>query len=197
MYLTIKKVLKEGKLVNYLLGFPNYEVQHAFNAHLLKAFTKTDIGEDIKGRAIVMRQALKDMDKEKFQQIVTSIFAGIPSSNLKNINEYGYQAMFYQLLLLLGINDIFLEVSGYIGRADGVLLLYNKIFIFELKFARQGTMKYLLNKASEQAKLKGYWHPYLETDKGIYRVSVGFLYKKSEKSDKADLLIDSSWEQIQ
>lgn len=107
--------------------------------------------------------------------------------------------MFYQLLLLLGINDIFLEVSGYIGRADGVLLLDGKVFIFEFKFARKGTMKYLLAKASEQAELQGYWHPHLGTDKEIHRVSVGFLYKKEKdgKEDKKVLKIDSSWEKIQ
>lgn len=195
-YLTIKEVLRHGILTSYVLGFPNYEVRHAFNAHLLKAFTQRDIAKDIKGRAIFMLRALRKKDKQEFQEIINSIFAGIPSANLKNINEYGYQAMFYQFLLLLGIDDIFLEVSGYIGRADGVLLLEGKVFIFEFKFARKGTMQYLLDKASDQVKLQGYWHPYLGTEKEIYRVSVGFLYKKTKKSEQIKLKIDSSWKPI-
>lgn len=195
-YLTIKEKKQKKHIVNYKLGFPNYEVRHAFNAHLLKAFTKKDITNDIKKRSIALLEALEELNKDKFQEIIISIFAGIPSENLKRINEFGYQAMFYQLLLLLGINDIFLEVLGYIGRADGVLLLDNKVFIFEFKFARQGTMKYLLDKASNQVKLKGYWHPYLGTDKEIYRIAVGFLYKKTEKSEKEVLTIDSHWKRI-
>jgi len=163
---------------------------------LLKVFTRKNIANEIKGHAVFMRKALRGRNKDKFQELITGVFAGIPSSNLKRINEFGYQAMFYQLLLLLGINDIFLEVSGYIGRADGVLLLDNKIFVFEFKFARQGTMKYLLDKAADQAQVQGYWHPYLGTEKEIYRVAVGFLYKKVGKTEKEVLTIDSSWERI-
>jgi len=195
-YLTIKEIVQDDHLQSYQLGFPNYEVRHAFNAHLLKAFTRKNIANEIKGHAVFMRKALRGRNKDKFQELITGVFAGIPSSNLKRINEFGYQAMFYQLLLLLGINDIFLEVSGYIGRADGVLLLDNKIFVFEFKFARQGTMKYLLDKAADQAQVQGYWHPYLGTEKEIYRVEVGFLYKKVGKTEKEVLTIDSSWERI-
>ena len=194
--MTIKEIERIHIFTNYRLGFPNYEVRHAFNAHLLKVLFKTNIAADIKGRSITMLRALQQQDKNKFQQVITSIFAGIPSRNLKQINEYGYQAMFYQLLLLLGIDDIFVEVSGYIGRADGVLLLDDKVFIFEFKFSRKNTMKYLLEKAAEQAKLKGYWHPYLRTTKQIFRVAVGFVYKKTTKSDEERLVIDSKWKKI-
>ena len=57
-------------------------------------------------------------------------------------------------------------------------------------------MKYLLDKAADQAQVQGYWHPYLGTEKEIYRVAVGFLYKKVEKTEKEVLTIDSSWERI-
>lgn len=196
-YVTVKEIIKRKRhLEFYILGFPNYEVRHAFHGHLLKAFVKRDIAADIKARTILMFKALEAQDKDEFQQIIISIFSGIPSANLKKLNEYGYQALFYQMLLLLGINDIFLEVSGYIGRADGVLLLEDKVFIFEFKFARKGTMKYLLEKAAEQANLQGYWHPYLNTEKKIYRVAVGFLYKKTKESEKEILTIDSNWKKI-
>lgn len=197
-YLTVKRTEEDGHLKNYYLGFPNFEVRHAFNAHLLKVLLQDDVANVIKSHALLMRQVLKKQDRDQFQELITAIFAGIPSDNLKKLNEFGYQALFYQLLLLLGINDIFLEVAGYIGRADGVLLLENNVFVFEFKFARQGTMKYLLDKASDQAKLKGYWHPYLGTDKAIFRVAVGFLYKKVKdgKEEKEVLTIDSNWKRI-
>lgn len=41
-YLTIKQKLTRNFKTNYILGFPNYEVRHAFNAHLLKVFTRRD-----------------------------------------------------------------------------------------------------------------------------------------------------------
>lgn len=196
-YLTIKKVKTRRGLINYHLGFPNYEVRHAFNAHLLKILIKRDIAADIKGRSIALLEVLEAQDKNKFQKIITSIFSGIPSRILKQLTEYSYQTMFYQLLLLLGVNDIFLEVEGYIGRADGVLILDEHVFIFEFKFSRKSSMEYLLSKAAEQADLKGYWHPYLSTDKKIFRVSVGFLYKKTEESKEQPVLtIDSDWQRI-
>ncbi len=57
-------------------------------------------------------------------------------------------------------------------------------------------MQYLLDKASDQAQLQGYWHPHLGTEKEIYRVSVGFLYKKTKEKKQAVLKIDSSWKRI-
>lgn len=196
-YLTIKEKIQEDFHTSYILGFPNYEVKHAFNAHLIKVFTQEDISADIKGKAIFMLRALREANEADFLKLVRSIFAGIPHNNLKKINEYAYQAMFYQLLLLLGIKDIFLEVSGYIGRADGVLVLNEQVFVFELKFARKGTMKYLLEQASTQAETQAYWHPYLGTDRQIYRVSLGFLYKAPAKDKKAILTIDSDWALIE
>lgn len=196
-YLTIKEKIRENFYTSYILGFPNYEVKHAFNAHLIKAFTQEDISADIKGKAIFMLRALREGNKDNFLKLVRSIFSGIPSNNLKKMNEYAYQAMFYQLLLLLGIRDIFLEVSGYIGRADGVLVLGEQVFVFELKFARKGTMKYLLEKAAIQSDTQGYLQPYLGTDRTIYRVSMGFLYKSPAKDKKAVLTIDSAWDLVE
>lgn len=68
-YLTIKEVLVDEELTSYILGFPNYEVRHAFNAHLLKAFAKRDIANDIKSRAIFMRMALRKKDENNFNKL--------------------------------------------------------------------------------------------------------------------------------
>lgn len=195
-YLTIRKKLQANFRTSYILGFPNFEVRHAFNAHLIKAFTERDVAADIEAKGLYMLAALREKNKDRFLTLVRSIFAGIPSRNLKQLNEYAYQAMFYQMLLLLGIQDIFLEVSGFIGRADGVLVLEKQVFVFEMKFARQGTMDYLLRKAGEQVKAKKYYLPYLGTDREIYRVSLGFLCKEG-KEGNIKLDINAEWKLIE
>ena len=55
---------------------------------------------------------------------------------------------------------------------------------------------YQIIKAAKQAKTRGYWHPYLGTEKEIYRVVIGFLYKKKKKNGKEALSIDSHWKRI-
>lgn len=196
-YLTVKEKLGRGSKAIYTLGYPNLEVRTALNGYLLRAFIQSDISTHIETKAVLLLRTLETKDESQFLVLLRSIFAGLPYSILKHANEYYYQSLFYQLLSLLGVKDIFLEVAGYKGRVDGVLALKDALFVFEFKFARTGTMKTLLNKAVTQVTDRGYLHPFLGTKRSIYRIVIGFLYKKSAKDKNPILTINSQWKLVE
>lgn len=192
-YLTVEEKRQAGLLTSYKLNYPNYEVKLSFNAHLIKAFSKKDIAADIEGKALYLLDALKTGNKDNFVSLIHSIFSGIPSDILRKVNEYTYQSLFYQLLTLLGVKNVILEVTNHVGRADGVLFWDEKVFVFEFKFARKGTMKALLDGGTRQILKQDYVQPFLKTGQPVYRVAVGFLYKKLVKDKSPVLSIDAEW----
>ncbi|MEK7254344.1 MAG: AAA family ATPase, partial [Bacteroidota bacterium] len=195
-YLTIREAKVEAGGNFYLLGYPNNEVRWSLSAHILGALTTLETGLKIKPKALMLRHALSQGDQESFRSLIRSIFAGIPSELLKRVNEYYYQSVFYFFLNMLGVENVVLEQAGYIGKADGALVWNGKIYIFEFKFAREGSMKSLLDAALKQVETKGYHHPYAGSGKTIWAVAIGILFKSPAPDKPAVLAVDVEWKAL-
>ena len=147
-YLTIKSYdLRRNR---FKLGFPNAEVREGFGDSLYRYYCP-----DYFGSRERMDNALWDLrDKkttfEKFLESVRKWYAGIPYSITdKNQNEQFYQALFYSLMVGLGI-DVEAEGQTSDGRFDIALKMDDAIYMLEFKFNKSATA------ATEQILAKDY-----------------------------------------
>ena len=195
-YLTVLEVIASGGYEKYILTYPNLEVRASINSHIINAFSEVPVANTIKAKAVFLVNALKTADKDQFLTLVRSVFSGIPHQILKKANEYYYQSLFFQLLILLGVENVILEKPGHIGFADGVLFFEGQVFVFEFKFSRKGTMKTLLKNGIKQLEEKAYHLPYLGSAQKAFAISVGFLYKATKEGEKEVLTIDALWKNL-
>jgi len=162
-YLTIKHYDPASRL--YRLGYPNFEVEHAFLTYLLAAFSPADIGTA--GAEIWrLRQALKAADFDQMFLILRAFFASIPY-DIQMPQERYYQTVFYLVFRLLGL-ETGVEVRSSRGRADAVVEVDEGVYIFEFKLAGSAAG------AIDQARRQGYADPYRAGHKPVYLVGVRF-----------------------
>lgn len=197
-YLTVLNVEKiDTGFYQYTLGYPNYEVRWSMNSHLLSIWTQKRVSVHIQPQALMLKRALETADFKTFFQILQSFFTSIPYQLLQKYTEHTYQSLFYMLLTMLGvsIDELDLEKPNYIGRADGILTLEHLVYIIEFKFARQGKLTTLVNKAMTQILERGYHLPYMSSPKTVYQIGVAFLSKTDEEG-KTILLMDYDQRQL-
>ncbi|HSH04114.1 MAG TPA: AAA family ATPase [Anaerolineae bacterium] len=162
-YLTIKGYQPERRL--YRLGHPNFEVESAFNAYLLGAFTEIEHGlADSYLWQLIDALALADW--EHFFQILNVFFANI-GYELHIRQEKYYQTIFVLIFQLIGLN-VEAEVSTNQGRIDAVVILDEGVYIFEFKLYAQAQA------AIAQIERKKYAERYQLTNKRIYLLGVVF-----------------------
>lgn len=128
-YLTIKDYEKESKL--YTLGLPNGEVKNGFYESLLPKFsdiTKSDIGITAKH----YRDALRECDMLRLEGLIRSSIANLPYLTDKSICEDMYRNVLHMIFTLTGFTTNSESVS-LCGRADTVVELSDKVYIFEYK----------------------------------------------------------------
>jgi hypothetical protein len=166
-YLTIKGYSKESE--QYLLYYPNYEVERAFLKYLLRAFGQS---KDILAskHLLGLVKALKKKDLKKFFEIMGIFFANIPY-DLQIKREKYFQTIFYLIFKLIGLK-VEAEVRTNIGRIDTVVELADSIFIFEFKLAGSA------EKALKQIKEREYYQKYRMQGKELYLVGVNFEMEK-------------------
>lgn len=162
-YLTIKRYDPTSRL--YRLGYPNYEVEHAFLTYLLAAFTPSDIGA-AGAELWRLREALQAADFDQAFAILRAFFASIPY-DIQMPQERYYQTVFYLVFRLLGLQTG-VEVRSSRGRADAIVELAEGVFIFEFKL--EGTPA----DALAQIRRQGYAEPYLGSLKPVYLIGVRF-----------------------
>jgi hypothetical protein len=162
-YLTIKQYDPASRL--YRLGYPNYEVEHAFLTYLLAAFTPADIGT-AGAELYRLRSALQAADFDRVFTILRAFFAGIPY-DIQMPQERYYQTVFYLIFRLLGLQTG-VEVRSSRGRADAVVELADSVLIFEFKL--EGTPA----DALAQIRRQGYAEPYQSDPRPVYLVGVRF-----------------------
>ncbi len=131
-YLTLKGYNPIDK--EYELGFPNEEVREGFATSLYKYYMEEYVGsQEALGQAF-RRLLRKEIDIEKFVQLVRQWYAGIPYSITdKNQNEQLYQSLIYAALIGFGA-DVQAEDQTSDGRMDIALKLPDTIYIIELKY---------------------------------------------------------------
>ena len=114
-----------------------------------------------------------------FIQYLQSFFADIPA-RLHLPKEAYYHSLVYMMLRLTG-TQILLEKETDKGRIDGVLELYDKVYIIEFKFATNKRIKRvetLAQKAIQQIEEKKYYEAFIASGKKIILFGIGFLNKK-------------------
>jgi hypothetical protein len=195
-YLTVSSAVNTDNGTNYTLNFPNHEVRVAFSGYILRAFINKDPNLNIQTKAMLLRLSLDNANETEFNTLINAVFAGIPSDILKKVNEYYYQSVFYFLLSVLGASDVVLERSGYIGKADATLVLRDKVYVIEFKFARKGTLGALLGSAFRQMNQKGYHLPFLGGNKPIRQIAIGLLFLTEKEGEMAKLKVEAKWKNV-
>ena len=133
-YLTIRKVLPGLMGASmFLLGFPNHEVEEAFNTQLLAYYSGY---KDAAMSSLVFRltDAMRRDDLEQFMAMLQSYFASIPY-DIRGGDEHYYQTIFFITFLLLG-SVVEAESRTNQGRIDAYVRTARTVFVFEFKLDR-------------------------------------------------------------
>lgn len=164
-YLTIKEKRMVYDQEEFILDFPNYEVENSFYSYLLSDITtvQPDEAKIIGNR---LRFALEKGDSDQFRLLLSSVFANIPASLIIEEERF-FHSIFIMVMFLTGIR-IRSEVNTNIGRIDGVIEFSDSIVIAEFKYKKAAET------ALDQIKNKKYYEPYLLSDKKLIFLGVSF-----------------------
>ena len=164
-YLTIKHIEEiDFTERDYILSYPNLEVKESLLNHILSDFSQ--IQQDTGMIISKLGRSLVKNDLDGFFQLMTGLFAGIPSDIFIKDKEAYYHTIIYLILTLMGVR-VSAEVHTNKGRIDAVIQTLNHIYIFEFKL---GTAE----KALEQIEDKKYYEKYQPLAKDITLIGVGF-----------------------
>ena len=169
-YLTIKGTLPsmefDGASKEYVLGFPNREVNKAFWESLAKRFFRGIDGSS----SFNLRKLVKDVNEgriEDFMLSMKSLFADNNSEPEKN-KEIHFQNMMAIACKMLGL-AVRTEVHSSFGRCDMQILTHDYVYIFEFKI--NGTAKEALAQIYE----KGYAMPFESDPRTVFLIGANFL----------------------
>ncbi len=169
-YLTIKKTLPSIGYGNapkeFVLGFPNSEVNAAFWESLAKRFFRGFDGNS----AFNLRKFINDVNQghpEDFMLSLKSLFADTNSEQEKN-KEIHFQNMIAIVCKMLGL-AVRTEVHSAAGRCDMQIHTSNFVYIFEFKI--DGTAE----EAMAQILEKGYHTPFESDQRTIFLIGANFL----------------------
>jgi hypothetical protein len=163
-YLTIKSYDKQFD--DYILGFPNEEVEYGFLNELLPAYLPKNMETEFSAKYFV-----KDLlagDVESFMTRLKAFFADIPYE-LNNKTERHYQTIFYLVFKLMG-QFIQVEVKSAQGRADAVVTVSDAVYVFEFKLDTNATAE----DAIRQIDDKGYLIPFSASGKKLVKIGAEF-----------------------
>ncbi len=175
-YLTITQIEQKGRMPQYVLNYPNFEVKEAFITYLFESFTQNGL-EAIQPAAEDLRTYLQTENIEGFMTLIRALFAKIPYV-LHLEQEAYYHSLFYMISVLMGV-EIDLEVLTDKGRIDGVLALEDKIYLIEFKYGKAGTkMATLTKNAIQQIRDKNYGERFLNDSRPRLLLGIGFIKKE-------------------
>lgn len=173
-YLTIKSTVKEFGQTLYCLGFPNLEVQTAFDTYLLNCYTSLS-KTDIESMGLQLARQVGSGNVDGFMKSLQEFFAAIPYGIHVRAEKY-YQTIFYMIFLMLGIY-IEAESQTNDGRIDAVVSAGDWIYVIEFK----------LNKTAEEAMAqiqnKEYAVKFQHCGKRIVLIGVNFDFAKGQITD--------------
>ena len=169
-YLTIKDYNKFSKL--YRLGFPNDEVRYGFLDSLLPSYTPVKGYQT--GLAVwEFYEQIEAGDVEGFMEKMKGIISGIPYDTVTEkdiaLREQNYQTAVYLVFALMN-QFVHTEVHCATGRADCVVEMKDKIYLFEFKVAANGSAE----DAIKQIQEKGYADKYAGSGKKVIAIGSSF-----------------------
>jgi hypothetical protein len=168
-YLTICDTVKEDQIVFYRLGFPNREVEAAFEAYLLDEYADVE-KENVEYYAARIAKMLREGNIDDVMEKMRQFFVNIPY-DIQIANEKYYQTIFYIIFRLIGL-FIEAEARTSTGRIDAVAQTDKYVYIFEFKL--DGKPDEALNQIHE----KEYHRGYLESGKKVILVGANFSTEK-------------------
>jgi hypothetical protein len=190
-YLTIQGV-KPSRIPHinrYRLGFPNFEVRHAFLNYFLDHLAQS---HSIRGMVQDdLYVCLEDRQVENLEPVLKRLFSGIPyNAYMKNTiagYEGFYTSVIYAYFYSLGI-DIQLEDAVSTGRADMVVKFSKDlIYIFEFKVVQDGQSK--SKNPLAQIREKRYFEKYMKDGRNIFLIGIEFSKEKRN-------IVSFEWEQV-
>ena len=169
-YLTLKSYDKKSRF--YTLDFPNVEVRTGFYKHLMRRITPIRETK-LTGTIQQFRSALENADMAELETLIRSAVASLPYMQDKNYNEDMYRNILFMMFSLTSYRTTAERVS-LLGRADIVVELEDKVYIFELKCCREGNADELAAAALKQIEDKKYAEPYIASGKHITKTALVF-----------------------
>jgi len=169
-YLTIKqKKQATPGYRQYLLGFPNREVETSLNHALLPALGIQNVAHERR----TLFKHLQHHDLSGLQAHIKALYASLPHDWYRNnpIARYEghYASVFYSHFAALGL-AVTVEDASHHGRVDMTVDFDGHVYLFEFKVVELVPD----GKALEQIKSKGYADKYLATGKPIHMIGVEF-----------------------
>lgn len=160
-YLTIKAYDEDDDL--YRLGFPNREVEHAFDTFTLKVYgSESKSGFDI----AKMRRDISTGHPREFMKRLESFFADCPYDLIPD-SEVHYQNIIYLLYKFLGYKS-YAERKTSNGRIDLLVETRKYIYLFEFKINKSAEI------ALEQIDRKEYSLPFETDGRKVFKIGVNF-----------------------
>jgi hypothetical protein len=171
-YLTIQAEQPVGSIRRYVLGYPNQEVESAFNEALLTALLPSP--DWATSRLLPLYRALHALDWPALRAHFESLFASIPADWYRAnpvLHYEGYWAsVFYSHLASLGLDLTPEDVTNQ-GRIDLTLRLPQAIVIIEFKRIDGDAPT---GEAIAQLRAKGYADKYRGDGRPIWLLGVEF-----------------------
>ncbi|MDR3338640.1 MAG: ATP-binding protein [Candidatus Symbiothrix sp.] len=163
-YLTIKDY--DRLCDEYILGFPNGEVEYGFLYELLPAYAPRNMNGDFSVGKFVRDLLAGNVDG--FMTRLRAFFAGIPYE-LNDKTERHYQTVFYLVFKLMG-QFVEAEQRSAAGRADAIVITADTVYVFEFKLAGNATAEDALKQIDE----KGYLIPFTAGTRKIVKIGAEF-----------------------
>lgn len=164
-YLTIKGF--DAEFREYLLEYPNEEVEEGFNYDLLGNYTgRKDTDTIIKNFIKAVRRG----DADTFMEMLESLLADVPYDQIVN-KELHYENLMFLVMKLMGFYT-HTEYRTSRGRIDMVVNTDRYIYVMEFKL--HGTAQ----EAIDQIKEKEYVKPFMKEDKEIILIGAAFSEEK-------------------
>ncbi|MDW8303089.1 MAG: AAA family ATPase, partial [Bacteroidia bacterium] len=160
-YLTIDSIDEFG---DYVLNYPNYEVELSMTQHLIGAYTYQMRHASTANQ---IATAIRKNNLPLFIETINILFADIPAEIFLAHKEAYYHSVVFLALRLAGFH-VQAEVRTSKGRIDAVLSYENRIYLFEFKLDENPHL------ALEQIQQKEYFKKYLHTNNEIYLVGINF-----------------------
>ncbi len=125
-YLTIKKITPYN---TFILNYPNKEVKQAFGQFLLSEFTHTPVTAPYGANIL---EALDNDNLKRVIEIISDLIKAVPDQNYIKDEEKFFHAIIHLIFTMIG-TDVRSEVHTSIGRIDSIIVMPNRIFLFEFK----------------------------------------------------------------
>ncbi len=164
-YLTIKDYNRIKD--TFLLEIPNKEVRVGLMESLLPEYVTPALKNKGINTASDMYEAIYYGRIEDAILLLKDFFSCLPYTDNTN-NEGHYQSILCAIFNLIGFKNVDIEVRTPQGRADMVLKLKDRIYIFELKFNHSA------RKAMEQINIKNYPERFAQYNLPITKVALNF-----------------------